>query len=81
MYRDVAVALGGPSHFAVHWEPSQEVPIIVHDLPFSGANAAKGYCHIAIRQHLYFSFLMRPSVEAVILPPFCAARWRKYATK
>mgnify|MGYP003302524271 FL=1 len=40
MYRDVAVALGGPSHFAVHWEPSQEVPIIVHDLPFSGANAA-----------------------------------------
>ena len=41
MHRDVAVALGGPSHFAVHWEPSQEVPIIVHDLPFSGANAIR----------------------------------------
>ena len=36
-------ASGDPSHFAVHWEHPPDVPFIVHDLPFSGANAACGY--------------------------------------
>ena len=35
----MAVASVGPSHFAVHWEHPPDVPFIVHDLPFSGANA------------------------------------------
>ena len=31
---DMAVATGGPSHYAVHWEHPLDVPFIVHDLPF-----------------------------------------------
>ena len=53
---DMAVATGGPSHYAVHWEHPLDVPFIVHDLPFREPMSGK---FEALRIYKYLIILFR----------------------